>query len=147
MRQIVKFVETVGKKVIFKFTGIIPNLSKDDEYILEIKEISKDRSLEQNKYMWAIIQTIADMTGNDIWDIYIAGLRKLAIKTEFVMALPDAEERLKSAFRFVKKVEEREYNGKPMNVYQCFYGSSTFNTKEMTVLIDYFQGVYIDLVE
>ena len=145
MKQIVKFIETVGKKVIFKFTGIIPNFDKDEEYILEVTPFTKSRSLEQNKMMWSIIQTIADMTGNDIWDIYIEGLKKLDLKVEYIIALPEAEERLKEVFRAVKKVETRIINDKEMIVFKCYYGSSTFNTKEMTILIDYFQGVYFDL--
>lgn len=147
MKQIVKFIEKVGKKVIFKFTGIIPNFEKDEEYILEVTPITKSRSLEQNKMMWSIIQTIAEMTGNDIWDIYITGLKKLDVKVEYIMALPQAEERLKEVFRAVQKIEKRTVNGKEMVVFKCYYGSSTFNTKEMTVLIDYFQGVYYDLAE
>ena len=145
MKQIVKFIETVGKKIIFKFTGIIPNFDKDEEYILEVTPFTKSRSLEQNKMMWSIIQTIADMTGNDIWDIYIEGLKKLDVKVEYIMALPQAEERLKEVFRAIKRVETRIINDKEMIVFKCYYGSSTFNTKEMTILIDYFQGVYFDL--
>lgn len=147
MKQIVKFVESYGKKFVFKLTGILPKLDKNEEYILEVKSFSQDRSLEQNKMMWAIIQTIADMTGNDIMKIYLTGLKKLGVKTEYIIALPEAEERLKAVFRHVEIVDTRDYNNKKMNVYRCYYGSSTFNTKEMTILIDYFQGIYYDLTE
>lgn len=151
MRQIVKFVENIGRKVIFKFTGVIPKLEKDEEYVISIKPITKDRTLEQNKMMWSIIQTIADMTGQDIWEVYITGLKKYFkrnnVKGEFLMTVPDAEDRLKSVYRLVIKLEERLYNGKTLAVFECFYGSSTFNTVEMTDLIDLFLDEYYRLTE
>ena len=44
---------------------------------------------------------------------------------------------LKTSFRAIRKIAEDEINGRTMNVYQCFYGSSKFDTAEMTKLIDH----------
>ena len=52
------------------------------------------------------------------------------------MVLPDAVEELKKCFRAVKVLEYRQYNGKDMAVVKVYSGSSKFNTKEMSVLID-----------
>lgn len=151
MKQIVNFVETVGKKVIFKFSGLIPNFEKGKEYVLEVNPITKDRSLEQNKMMWEIIQTISDITGQDTWTIYLNGLehffKKNHVRPEYIMAIPEAEDRLKRVYRAVYKVENRLYNGKNMSVFKCYYGSSHFSVREMTALIDYFTGLFYDLKE
>ncbi len=44
----------------------------------------------------------------------------------------------------IRKVGEENVKGKVMNIYQCFMGSSKFNTKEMTELIE---GVLDKLAE
>ena len=52
------------------------------------------------------------------------------------MALPETLEILRKSFRAIRKIDEREVNGKTLDMYQCFIGSSKFNTKQMKVLID-----------
>lgn len=145
MKQVVQFLGRQGNKIILRVKGIIPNFTENEEYVTEFKPYKKNRSLEQNAMMWSIIHQIASDTGNDPMDIYIAGLKKVKAKYDFVLAVPEAEKELKNAFRAVKALENRDYNGKKMTVFMCFYGSSTFDTSEMTKLVDYFQGVYYDL--
>ena len=148
MKQICRFIDSVGQKLIFKFP-IVPKLEKDTEYVVEIREVGKDRTLEQNKYMWEVIQSISQITGQSTWVIYTTGLEKYFkennVKGEFLMALPEAEKRLKNVYRLVIKLEDRIYNGTPMSVYKCYYGSSHFSVKEMIALTDYFTGLYFDL--
>ena len=81
-------------------------------------------------------QKIAEETDNDLMDLYIDVLEKASAKYEFLLVLPEAIEKLKQNFRAVKTLEYRDYNGKQMAVVKVFYGSSKFNTKEMSILID-----------
>ena len=53
-----------------------------------------------------------------------------------MLALPEAEPLLKKSFRVVRKIDEREVNGKKLNMYQYFIGSSKYDVKEMTELIE-----------
>ena len=52
------------------------------------------------------------------------------------MCIPEALSTFKKEFRAVKEVERREYNGKEMVVCKCFTGSSKYNSKEMSLLIE-----------
>ena len=69
-------------------------------------------------------------------DLYVDILEKCDIKHEFLLVLPEAIEHLKKVFRAVKVLEYRDYNGKQMAVIKAWIGSSKFNTKEMSLLID-----------
>lgn len=137
-----------GRKAEFEIFGYKPALDSGELYTLEIKPYKSKRSLDQNALMWAIIQEISRVTGNDEMDVYSAGLEEVNVKADFFMGLPETEDVLRRQFRAVKIMENREYNGKMMTVYKCYEGSSKFNTEEMTRLIDYFMkladesGVY-----
>lgn len=119
-------------------TCFLQGIEKETKYSIDFKKYHKNRSVEQNKMMWGIIQQIANETDNDIMDIYCQGLEHANAKSEFMMCLPEAIEDVKKCFRAVKICETREYNGKQMAVVKCYIGSSKFDTKEMKELIDYF---------
>ena len=118
-------------------------------YNVSFKKYRSCRSIEQNNLMWEIISRIAKETKNDDMDVYAYGLEKANAKFEFLMILPEALESVKQTFRAVKICESREYNNKNMLVVKAFIGSSKYDSKEMTQLIEYFiqlaaeLGIYI----
>jgi hypothetical protein len=129
---------TLEFEPLYGFQGLVTGLVYD----LDIKEHKANRSLEQNRMIWGIIQQIAQKTGNDEMDIYISGLEAANVKYEFILALPETETALKRTFRAVKpygtrlvKVGEKELE---MVCYKCYIGSSKMDTQEMTLLLDYF---------
>ena len=63
-------------------------------------------------------------------------LEEANVAYDYLLALPEAEQMNKKTFRVVRKIDEREVNGKTLNMYQYFIGSSKFNTQEMTELIE-----------
>lgn len=119
------------------------------KYNIDFKQYHSSRSLQQNSMMWAIIQRISQETLNDEFEIYVDGLEKANCASEFMLILPEALESIKKTFRAVKVCESRDYNGKQMLVVKCFIGSSKYDSKEMTQLIEYFiqlaseLGIYI----
>lgn len=145
MKQIVRYIDSVGDKLLFKFPGFIPTLNKNEEYVIEISPVGKDRTLAQNKYMWEIIRQIAAETGDDIISIYTIGLKEIGIKSTTMWAVEDAEEELKKKFRVVNKLEKAQFNGRDGYTYEVFYGSSTFSVSEMNKLVSFFEGKYFDL--
>jgi hypothetical protein len=110
------------------------------DYLIEIKPYKSKRSIEQNALMWELITQIAQATrGADKWEIYISGLEKANAEYDYFACLPEAENTLRAEFRAVKQMGLMPTpNGKILNVYKCFTGSSKYNTKQMTELIDYF---------
>ena len=63
-------------------------------------------------------------------------LEEANVSYDYLLALPEAEPLLKKSFRVVRKIDEREVNGKKLNMYQYFIGSSKYDVKEMTELIE-----------
>lgn len=115
-------------------------LSTDSFYRVDIKPYKSSRSLEQNALMWEIITQIANATeGADKWDIYVSGLEKANVEYDYLACLPEAQESLKSVFRAIKPMGVMPTpNGKQLTVCKCFTGSSKYNSKQMTDLIEYF---------
>lgn len=105
------------------------------------------RTLDQNALMWKLLTIYADALNGgrkgDITpeDLYIKMLSKYGI-AEFLMVLPQAENTLKDAFRVVQKIDTIIYNGVEMCVFKCYFGSSKYDTKEMSNLID---GIFDEL--
>lgn len=132
--------------LLFDIYGFTPELEIDKKYNVEIKPYKSNRSIEQNRMMWGIIQQIAQETGQPIMDVYIEGLEFCDAKHIFMESVPEAENELKKAFRAVKIMESRtNINNKQTVVYKCYFGSSKFDSKEMTKLINYFQDLARDL--
>lgn len=63
-------------------------------------------------------------------------LEEANVAYDYLLALPSAEPMLRKTFRVIRKLDEREVNGKTLNLYQYFIGSSKYNTQEMTELIE-----------
>lgn len=119
---------------LFSDIDIEPN----KEYILELKEVRSKRSLQQNKFMWALIHRIADhkdMNMKEI-EIYTSALEEANAKYIYLMGIKEAEDELRKNFRAVKVVRPTIENGKEYIIYKCFVGSSKLDTKEMNKLLD-----------
>ena len=108
---------------------------------VDVKPHKSQRSLEQNRLLWALLGKMAfAMSGNKrkvtTEECYCIMLEEANVAYDYLLALPEAEPMLKKTFRVVRKIDEREVNGKTLNMYQYFIGSSKFNTQEMTELIE-----------
>lgn len=108
---------------------------------VDVKPHKSQRSLEQNRLLWALLGKMAfAMSGNKrkvtTEECYCIMLEEANVAYDYLLALPEAEPMLKKTFRVVRKIGEREVNGKTLNMYQYFIGSSKFNTQEMTELIE-----------
>ena len=115
---------------------LISSLEPSKEYSIEIHEIKSKRTLQQNKYLWALLREIdVAMNGKptDEYEIYIMALERANAKYELLVCTPQAENILKESFRAVKFI--KPFNDKT-NIYKVYIGSSQMNTKEMGILID-----------
>lgn len=122
------------------------SLELGKDYNIDIKPYKSSRSLEQNALLWGLIQQISDETGNDPMDVYVSALENANAKFEWLYGLPETEERLKKVFRAVKPMGTcLSPKGKEMIAFKCWVGSSKFDTKEMTKLIDYVMRIASEL--
>ena len=142
MRTIVK-VKQVFRNInnqMFLIENLFSDLDVDleKEYSLELKEVKSKRTLQQNKYMWALIHSIAhheSMNQNEV-EIYSLALEEANSKYIYLMGTPEAEDELRKNFRAVRVVRPTVENGKEFIVYKCFIGTTKMDTKEMKKVLD-----------
>lgn len=138
--------DSTGKGIVsflvsnFSHKNQLATLEHDKTYSIEIKEIKSKRSIEQNRYMWALLHEIdVAMNGersNDEWSVYIQCLERAGAKFDYIGCLPEAEQALRENFRAVKFIKKIDLNGKDGNMYKVFIGSSKMNVQEMNMLIE-----------
>lgn len=122
---------------------IIKGFEKSVLYRFKTTEVKAKRTIEQNKYMWAIIHEIAEVdngeraTADDDWCVYIEALERANAKFEYIAIKPEAIPLLQEHFRAVKELN-RFTTEKGIEMAQCkvFYGSSKMDISEMAKLLD-----------
>ena len=125
-------------------TGLLAfNETKDVAKLeIDVKPFKSARSLEQNRMLWALLSKMAKAvschnTTVTREECYCIMLEEAGVKYDYLLALPETENELRKSFRAVRNMGiTREVNGKELTMYQYFIGSSKFNTKEMTELIE-----------
>lgn len=93
------------------------------------------RSLDANAYMWVLLQKMAEALKSSKDELYIEVLERYGVFTHIIVK-PRAVERIKEEWRTVRDLGEVTVNGEKGIQLQCYFGSSTYDTKEMSVLID-----------
>lgn len=110
------------------------------EYVAEIKRYRKPRSHDANAYCWVLLDKLAEKTGGRTEeDIYKAHIREIGGNCEIICVREKAAEKLRQAWEnhglgWVTDQMESKLPG-CVNVV-LYYGSSTYDTAQMSRLID-----------
>lgn len=110
-------------------------IAKGKELSVEIKQYSQKRSLDANAYMWLLLYKMADVLKTTKDELYLQVLERYGVFTHIVVK-PNVVDKVKEEWRTVRELGEVLINGKTGVQLQCYFGSSTYNTKEMATLID-----------
>jgi hypothetical protein len=104
---------------------------------LRVKAVQyrEKRSLDANAYLWTLLQKLAETLHTDKWTLYLKMLKRYGQFT-YIVVKPSAVEGVKKQWRECEEVGEIDVNGTKAVQMLCYYGSSTYDTKEMSVLID-----------
>ena len=97
------------------------------------------RSIDANAFLWACLGEIARAISSDTWSIYLYMLERYG-KFTHILVKPEAVEQVRQVWRETKIVGEKD----GMIQMLCFFGSSTYNTKEFSQLLD---GVVSEMKE
>lgn len=118
--------------------SVVNEIDKLKDCKLSIKAVKhrEKRSLDSNAYAWVLMQKIAEAVNSDKWSIYLECLKKYSRSFSHVIVKPEAVEKMKELYRTCVDLGEISVNGVKGHQLQVYYGSSTFNTKEMSVFID-----------
>lgn len=113
---------------------------KDRDYDLVIKEHRNKRSMEANAYAWVLINKIADALRMPPTEVYRQAIRDVPENNE-IMPIKD------EAFDKFKQIWEAQGLGWPCVkmgkskipgyvTVQAFYGSSTYDSRQFSILIE-----------
>lgn len=108
---------------------------KDLELSIEAKKYRKHRSLDANGLLWSCLGEIAVVLGTDKWSVYLKMLKRYG-KYTYILAKPNAVEAMKQQWRESEVIGEIEVNGQKSVQMLVYFGSSTYDTKEFSVLLD-----------
>ncbi len=126
-------------RITFELAQKSINELRDVDLRLTVKEWKESRSDRQNRLLWECIGRLAKALRADKWDIYLLMLKRYG-QYEYI-AVPSASvERFKKNWR---EVEEIGTDGEQTELL-CFYGSSTYDTEEFSILLD---GVISEMKE
>ena len=128
------------KSQVQEFILGIKNSQEEKVYKAKIEPYRKKRSLDANGYMWVLLREMAEKLKTTDKEIY----REMIRRVGQVTILPVKDEAIET---FVKRWE---LNGEGWQVdvigackntegysnLRCYYGSSVYDTKEFSVLLD-----------
>ena len=131
---------TTGKwQAIFTVNepNAVNGLDKLKNTLLTVKtaKFIRKRSLDANAMMWACLKEIADAINADKWDVYLRMLKRYG-KFTYVVVKENAVEAMKKQWRECEVVGDYEVNGQKAVQMLCYFGSSTYDTKEFAKLLD-----------
>jgi hypothetical protein len=112
---------------------------KDKDVNIEIKKYSKRRSLDANAYAWTIIDKIAEKTGIKKSEVYRNAIREIGGVSTIICVKDVAAESLCNGWSSHGtgwQTEKTKSKIPGCTNVTLWYGSSVFNTKQMSDLID-----------
>ena len=108
---------------------------QDSDLRVKVVRYRKKRSLSANSLFWHCVGKIAEATNSDKWTTYLDMLRHYG-KFTYIVCKPNMVDAVKQQWRECEEWNSVNINGKPAVQMLCYFGSSSYNTKEMTRLID-----------
>lgn len=105
---------------------------------IEIKECRQKRSLDANSYAWVLITKIADVLRTNKEELYIEMLKRYGQREKQLISViaEGAEIIYRATNNHCCEVGESELNGKTFKHLAILIGSSRYDTRQMSILID-----------
>ena len=120
--------------------GELIRKANEKPYTVEIEPLRKPRSINANSYMWVICDKIAKKIHNTKEDIYRHAIREVGVWDDVPRPTDKVQEHIETWDSigigwFSEEMRFSKLNG--YTVVRDYYGSSVYNSKQMSVLIDY----------
>lgn len=109
--------------------------TQDREKQFDISEHKEKRSLNANALLWKCLGEMAEALHTDKWTVYLKMLKDYGQYT-YICVKPNAVEGVKKQWRESEEIGEININGQKAVQMLCYFGSSSYNTKEFSVLLD-----------
>lgn len=124
-------IDDTGK--IEKFLPLIFRLDKEIVYDVKIDKHREKRSLNANAYLWKLVTEIGNILNKSKEEVYLQMLIDYG-QSEMVSILSEIE--VNGYFKYYKLAGTSILNGKEFNHYKIYKGSSEYDTKEMSILLN-----------
>lgn len=108
---------------------------QDQDLRVKAVRYRQKRSKSANALFWHCVGEIANVLQMDKWDVYLRLLKDYGRYT-YIVCKPEMVDQVRSQWRESIVWNSVDVNGEPAVQMLCFFGSSSYNTKEMSFLID-----------
>lgn len=115
------------------FIPVLFKLDRDKIYRLEINLYRNKRSLNANAFCWKMCSEIANKTRLSKEEVYLNMLKHYG-QSELVSVLSNID--VTGYFKYYEVAGKSILNNKEFTHYKIFKGSSEYDTREMSILID-----------
>lgn len=116
---------------------------KNDLLDVTVAKHRDKRSVDANALLWKCLGDIAAALRTDKWDVYLQMLKRYG-KYTYICVKPSVVAAVKSQWRESEVIGDIKINGCDAVQMLCYFGSSTYNTQEFSVLLD---GVISEMEE
>ena len=121
-----------------KDINVVEELKNENKLNIELKKYRQKRSLDANAYMWILISKIQEKLNIPKEEIYKDAIKNIGVY-EVLPVKNEAVERFIEAWKhnglgWICETTKSKLDGFTNII--AYYGSSTYNTKEMSRLVD-----------
>lgn len=117
-----------------KFVGEM----KPRKYVVELKEYREKRSMDANAYMWVLLDRLADVVGGTKEERYLEYVKRYGLFRDWHLKEEEAKT-FRHAWQMLGigwPTEQVDYDEDGDRVViRAYYGTSTYNTKQMSRII------------
>ena len=128
-----------GIKAVAWLSSLISSLDDNKTYAVEVKQHKKQRSLDANAYCWVLIDKLSEKLNVSKTEIYRQAIKEIGGNSETVCAPTKAVNKVCEGWKhngigWQTETFKSKIDG-CTNVI-LYYGSSSYNTNQMSMLID-----------
>lgn len=118
---------------------------KESKLSVKAEKYREKRSLDANALLWLCLSRIATATSPplDKWDVYLLMLKRYG-KFTYICVKPSVVDAVKKQWRECEVIGDVDINGQKAVQMLCYFGSSTYDSKEFSTLLD---GVISEMKE
>lgn len=113
------------------------------ERLYEVKDYHQKRSNIANNLMWHCLGELAAALLTDKWSLYLLMLKRYG-KFTYILVHPKAVEATQKQWRESEVLNTVNVNGQESVQMLCYYGTSTYDSKEFSVLLE---GIFSEMEE
>jgi len=107
--------------------------TQDRDKTFEVKPYRQKRSLNANSYAWVLINEMANVLRTSKDEVYQEMLKRYG-QSQVISVLSDID--ISKFVKYYEPIGTAHLQGKDFTHYRCFIGSSEYDSREMSILID-----------